>query len=173
MYVYADVNKYMYVYAECVCVCVCVRACVRACVCGVVCLGNRYVCACSREKSQRQIVIIPHSSERIYATTFVTWASIRTRPWGGGGGGGGLFFQVRRQRRQSRKSEKKGGKVLISMNIHTTPNSWGRGTFDIMSPLENSWGDMSLLLAPMFCDTFDKLILASIIYIIHERPQNS
>ena len=53
----------------CVCVCACVRACARACVC-VWCSVSRYVCACWREKSQRQIAIIPppHSSERIYAT---------------------------------------------------------------------------------------------------------
>ena len=51
-----------------VCVCVCVRVRARACVCGVVCLG---MCVHAREKSQRQIAIIPpppHSSERIYAT---------------------------------------------------------------------------------------------------------
>ena len=56
----------------CVRECVCVRACVRARVCVCVwCSVSRYVCACSREKSQRQIAIIPpppHSSERIYAT---------------------------------------------------------------------------------------------------------
>ena len=46
----------------CVCVCAfvrsCVRACARACVC-VWCSVSRYVCACSREKSQGQIAIIP------------------------------------------------------------------------------------------------------------------
>ena len=45
-------------------------------VCGVVCLGM-CVHACSREKSQRQIAIIPpppppHYSERIYATANMT-----------------------------------------------------------------------------------------------------
>ena len=39
-----------------VCVCVCVCVCVRA---RVWCSVSRYVCACSREKSQRQIAIIP------------------------------------------------------------------------------------------------------------------
>ena len=58
----------------CVCVCVCVCACVRARACVSVCVWcsvSRYVCACSREKFQRQLAIIPpppHSSERIYAT---------------------------------------------------------------------------------------------------------
>ena len=44
-------------------------------------------------------------------------------------------------------------RVLIAMNNHTTSKSWGGGGgFDIMSPLENLWGDMSPLsplLTPM------------------------
>ena len=45
----------------CVCVCVCVRACVRARarVCVWSSSVSRYMCACSREKSQSQIAIIP------------------------------------------------------------------------------------------------------------------
>ena len=44
------------------CVCVCVCACVRARA-GVWCSVSRYVCACSRKKSQGHIAIIPPTSQ--------------------------------------------------------------------------------------------------------------